>query len=479
MSGLAKRQAQPPHPQLNPALRQFWQKRARTRVLYGGRAASKSWDAAGYAVFLACRTKSRILCTRQFQNRIEESVYALIKNRITEFGLRGQFDILRDRITHRHTGSEFLFYGLNRNIDEIKSMEGIDICWIEEAHNLTQEQWEILNPTLRKDESQFWLTFNPRLATDFVYRHFILKKHPHTIIRKINYTENPFVSRTTLDEIAACRAASEDDFRHVYLGEPRADDENAVIKRAHIIAAIGAREKLGIEPVGRRRIGFDVADSGNDQCALVYAHGPFVSWADLWPAGEDELLASTARAFNAAGQRNSDITYDSIGVGAAVGAMLNDLGTQRKIQVAHNKFNAGSGVFRPDAFYKPQTRNKDHFANLKAQAWWLVADRFRNTYNAIHKGEIFKPDELIFLDPGMPHLDRLIDELTMPLRDVDGAGRVKVESKQDLAKRNIASPNLADAFIMAFAPFQPPMEINDEVLNDLRGFAPRRGFGRR
>jgi phage terminase large subunit len=476
MNALSKLPLGVHRPRLNPVLREFWHKPARTRVLYGGRAASKSWDAAGFAVIVACRCKAKILCTRQFQNRIEESVYTLIKNRISEFGLRDQFLVHRERITHKRTGSEFVFYGLNRHIDEIKSMEGIDICWVEEAHNLTQDQWEILNPTLRKQGSQFWLTFNPRLATDFVYQYFILNTPPNTITHKINYTDNPFISQTILDEIEACRAVSEDDYRHIYLGEPRADDENAVIKRAHIVAAIGAHEKLGIEPVGRRRIGFDVADSGADLCALVYAHGPLVTWADMWQAGEDELRASTIRAFNAAHQHDAHITYDSIGVGAAVGAMLDDLNHQRKTSVLHNKFNAGSAVFRPDAIYMPPTKNKDHFANLKAQAWWLVADRFRNTYNAIHKGETFKPDELIFLDPAMPHLDRIIDELTMPLRDWDAANRVKVESKQDLAKRHIASPNLADAFIMAFAPFKPPMVISEKVIEDLRWQIPRRRF---
>lgn len=436
-------------------------------MLYGGRAASKSWDAAGFAVLVSCQSKARILCTRQFQNRIEESVYTLIKNRISEFGLRDQFLIRSDRIIHRITGSEFVFYGLNRHIDEIKSMEGVDICWIEEAHNLTQEQWEILNPTLRKQGSQFWLTFNPRLATDFVYRHFILNTPPRTIKRKINYTENPFISRTTLDEIAACRASDEDDYRHIYLGEPRADDESAVIKRAHIVAAIDAHTKLAIKPVGRDRLGFDVADSGNDYCALVYAHGPHVLWADMWQAGEDELLTPTVKVFNAALQRGAHITYDSIGIGAAVGAKLVELNHARGASIAHDKFNAGGAVFRPDELYMPQTRNKDHFANLKAQAWWLVADRFRNTYNAINKGEVFELDELIFIDPALPHIDRLIDELSMPLQDFDAAGRVKVESKQDLAKRNIASPNLADAFIMAFAPFKLPIVISNEALDQL------------
>ncbi|MEO8724359.1 MAG: PBSX family phage terminase large subunit [Sphingobium sp.] len=476
MSGLIQQKSEARLPRLNPALRSFWRTHARTRVLYGGRAASKSWDAAGIAILIACKSRARILCTRQFQNRIEESVYTLIKNRISEFGLRDHFVIRGDRITHRSTGSEFVFYGLNRHIDEIKSMEGIDICWIEEAHNLTQEQWEILNPTLRREGSQFWLTFNPRLATDFVYRYFILNTPPRTIKRKINYTENPFVSRTILDEIAACRVSSEDEYRHIYLGEPRADDERAVIKRAHVVAAINAHERLKIEPVGRHRIGFDVADSGDDHCAYVYAHGPHVIWAEMWQGGEDALLASTTRVFNAARQRDAHITYDSIGIGAAVGAKLIELNEQRGASVFHDKFNAGGAVFRPDAFYVHQTMNKDHFANIKAQAWWLVADRFRNTYNAVHKGEIFKPEEMIFLDPTMPHLDRLIDELTMPLQDVDGAGRVKVESKQDLAKRNIPSPNLADAFIMAFAPFSAPMVISAEALEEISRVSPRQRF---
>jgi len=456
-----------PRPRLNPALKQFWRTPARTRVLYGGRAASKSWDAAGMAVLFACKSKARILCARQFQNRIEESVYALIKSRISEFGLRDHFIIRADLITHRFTGSEFVFYGLNRHIDEIKSMEGIDICWIEEAHNLTHEQWEILNPTLRKQGSQFWLTFNPRLATDFVYRYFILNTPPRTIIRKINYTENPFVSRTILDEIAATRAANEDDYRHIYLGDPRADDENAVIKRAHIIAAIDAHKRLGIEPTGMHRIGFDVADNGPDQCSFVYAHGPLVKHGEIWQAGEDELLASTSRVFRAARQRDAHLTYDSIGVGAAVGAMIDSLNGQHNVHIAHDKFKAGGSVFRPDAIYTGQTKNKDHFANLKAQAWWLVADRFRNTYNAIHKGDKFSLDEMIFIDPAMPHLDRLIDELTMPQYEFDGTSRIKIESKVDLAKRGIASPNLADAFIMAFAPYRAPMRISDQALRDL------------
>src|SRR5690348_4909125 len=108
-------------PTLNPALRDFWLTPARNRILYGGRSSSKSWDAAGFAVFLAQQCKIRVLCTRQFQNRIEESVYTLLIMQIDRFGLRDQFQILQNKIICRTTGSEFLFYGLWRSIDEIKS----------------------------------------------------------------------------------------------------------------------------------------------------------------------------------------------------------------------------------------------------------------------------------------------------------------------------------------------------------------------
>lgn len=155
-------------PTLNPVLKPFWRAQARIRVLHGGRSSSKSWDAAGFAIFLAQRYKVKFLCTRQFQNKIEESVYSLLKIQIERFGLRDEFDILRNKIIHKTTGSEFLFYGLWRHIDEIKSLEGVDVCWIEEAHNLTKDQWDILEPTIRKEGSQFWIIFNPKLTNDFV-----------------------------------------------------------------------------------------------------------------------------------------------------------------------------------------------------------------------------------------------------------------------------------------------------------------------
>ena len=446
------------NPTPNPVLREFWLTPARNRVLYGGRASSKSWDAAGFAVYLSDRYKLRILCVRQFQNRISESVYALLKIQIERYGLGGRFDIHRDKI-YSSTGSEFMFYGLWRSIDEIKSLESIDILWIEEAHNLTEEQWKVLEPTIRKAGSQVWVIFNPKLATDFAYKRFVVNPPPNTIVRKINYDENPFLSDTMLKIIDAAKAEDEDEFAHVYGGEPMQDDDGVIIKRSWIMAAIDAHKSLGFNGEGRKRLGFDIADSGADKCATVNTHGSVVLGADMWKAAEDELLKSCTKVYHKARELGAEITYDSIGVGASAGAKFGEINTAnpggKRVQYA--KFNAGGAVWRPDAVYKPDalgkgTKNRDMFSNIKAQAWWLLADRFRNTYNAVRDGEQFGNDQLISLPSTLPHLELLIDELSTPRRNYDGNGKVKVESKQDLAKRGIASPNLADAIVMAYAP---------------------------
>ena len=440
-------------PTLNPALRDFWTAPARNRVLIGGRASSKSWDAAGFATFLASNYKLRVLCVRQFQNKISESVYALLKIQIERFGLSKAFDIQRNKILSA-TGSEFMFYGLWRSIDEIKSLESIDILWIEEGHSLTEEQWKVLEPTIRKEGSQVWIIFNPKLANDFAYKRFVVNPPPDTIVRVINYDENPFLSSTMRKIIEAAKAQDIDDFKHVYLGQPLQDDDGVIIKRSWIMAAIDAHKTLKFANAGRKRLGFDIADSGLDKCATVYAHGSIVLDADMWKAAEDELLKSCSKAYRQASAVGASITYDSIGVGASAGAKFGEINAtvEPAKRVSYERFNAGGAVWMPDAIYSGQTKNRDMFSNIKAQAWWLLADRFRNTYNAIRSGESLPVDQMVSLSSDLPHLEKLIDELSTPKRDYDQNGRVKVESKKDLAKRDVPSPNLADAIVMAFAP---------------------------
>lgn len=438
---------------LNPILEDFWLEPARNKVLYGGRFSSKSWDAAGFSIYLADNYKLRILCARQFQNKIEESVYSLLKVQIERFGLKDRFRILNNKIENIYTGTEFLFYGLWRNIDEIKSLEGVDICWLEEAHNVTKEQWEILEPTIRKEYSQLWIIFNPKLTTDFVYRRFVTNPPPNTIVRKINYPDNPFLSKTAL---AVAHAAMEEDienYNHIYLGQPREDDDDVIIKRSWVMAAIDAHIKLGFEPQGQRKVGFDVADSGDDKCANVESHGSVILSADEWKAGEDEILLSCTKTYDRAMVSQAHIVYDCIGVGATSGAKFSELNESRRLFIQYSKFNAADAVWQPEAPYaRAQVKNKDMFANLKAQSWWLLADRFRNTYNAIHRGQQFDPSELISISSECQHLEKIVDELVAPKQQRSADGKFKVESKDDMKKRGIPSPNLADALVMSTAP---------------------------
>ena len=443
-------------PSLNPALKSFWTTPARNRVLYGGRSSSKSWDAAGFAIFLASNYRVKFLCTRQFQNRIADSVYSLLKIQAERFGLADQFKFTESSIIHKRTKSEFLFFGIARNLDEIKSTESVDIAWHEECHLMTEAQWKIINPTVRKEGSQHWLIFNPRFASDFVYKRFVVNPPPDTVIRHINYNENPFISKTMLDVIEAERAESEEMYRHIYLGEPLQDNDRAVIKMSWIEASVDAHKALGFDAEGKRVLGYDVADSGGDKCATVYANGSIIEWMDEWSAGEDELLQSCTRAFRSAQARGAEIVYDCIGVGAHAGSKFDELNLATTDRVKFHRFNAGDGVANPDRAYVSdehgKVKNKDHFANIKAQAWWMLADRFRKTYEAVRNGVMYPVDELISLDSSLPHIERLKFELSTPLRDFDGNGRVKVESKKDLAKRGVKSPNLADALVMCYAP---------------------------
>ena len=444
---------------INPALRPFWATMktpegddVRFRTLYGGRMSSKSHDAASNAIRRADAMEQRFLCLRMYQNRIADSVYTLLKDKIDYLGLSSRFQIYADAIEHKTNGSLFRFYGMARNIDEIRSFEKASVAWIEEAHNLTEEMFSVIRPTVMRNEgAEMWITFNPKFATDFVYKRFVLKPPAGSVSRLINYDENPFLSATALADIEAAKDEDFAEYQHVYLGVPYDNDDSVVIKRAWLQAAIDAHKTVkpssGIW-TGPVTVGYDVADSGDDKNATTALSGSVCINLDEWRGGEDELRESAARVKQTAERLSaSQVGYDCIGVGAGTGSHLNSLGWRK-----HFKFNAGGKVSDPKRNYADsKIPNELFFANLKAQAWWLTADRFRNTYLAVTKGRQFAADDMISLssecDPHM--LDKLIDELSTPKRDFDAAGKVKVESKKDLAKRDVASPNIADSFIIA------------------------------
>lgn len=440
--------------ELNAKLRTVFKAKARYRTLFGGRGSGKSHAAAEFIVAAMSSCTCRVVCCRQFLNKSGESIFQLLKSKIWSMGLQHDFDITGLKITCKSTGSEALFFGLWKNIDEIKSLEDVDICLLEEAHNLTEEQFMILDPTFRKRGFTFIVVFNPRLVTDFPYRKFIINDPPNSIKLKLNYYDNPYLdSEFIRDVIDPLKESDKALYEHHFLGEPLSDDDDSIIKRSWVLASIDAHVKLGIQPSGRYRIGFDVADSGQDWCAMVKTHGSLCYGLEKWKGKEDEIMQSCLRVWSTAIENQSIIYYDSIGVGAFVGSKINELNIKHKTRpISHQKFIAGGSVTNPEHTYQSTgVKNKDYFCNVKAQKWWEIADRFRQTYDAVTNGAKYRDDQLIFIDSELPYLEELIDELTIVKRKFDLAGKVKVESKDDLAKRDISSPNLADAFIMGYA----------------------------
>ena len=439
---------------LNPYLKEFWKTRAPIKVLYGGRVSSKSYDTAGILLYLASKYKVRILCIRRYQNKITQSVYAILKELITSDDyLSSIYTILKTSIVCNTTGSEFIFYGLHNAIDEVVGLQGINISWIEEAHTLKEIEWNLLRPTLlRNGKGSFCvLVFNPRLKTDFVYKNFVLGNRSDTLVKKINYINNPFLEDEAIDLIEVDKIElEEDDFNHIYLGYPKAEESDVFIKGTWIEACIDAHKKLNIEVVGKNYIGYDIADDGDDKCATCYSKGILLLNIDQWQAKTDELEKSAERVYNQALKTNSSISYDCIGVGASAGSTFKRLNKDTGNKIRYNKFRAGDAVDKPNQYYKDKIKNKDHFDNLKSQAWQNIADRMLVTYNAIKKGYEYDADDIISISSKVKYLDDLIIELSSPKTDVSNRGLVSVESKVKMSKRGIKSPNIADAFIMCF-----------------------------
>lgn len=400
------------------------------------------------------------------QNSISDSVIRLLADTINREGYQAEFEVQRASIRHLFTGSEFMFYGIKNNPTKIKSLEGIDICWMEEAEAVSKESWDILIPTIRKPGSEIWVSYNPKNILDDTHQRFVIAPPDDICLLTVNYSENPWFPDVLRLEMEECKRKDYDLYLHIWEGEPVADSDMAIIKPSWIAAAVDAHKLLGFDIAGEKRVGFDVADEGEDSNALTLRHGSVAVDVQEWDKGD--VIESSNRVNLYAEQQHADeIIYDSIGVGAGVKAQL---GRIAKVNI--QGFNAGGAVLHPESEYMAGKKNKDMFANIKAQAWWHVRDRFYKTWRSVEARKAdpnctleYKPDELISLSSSIPKLEYLKAELSRPWVDYDGNGKVKVESKKDMKKRGIPSPNMADSLIMAYAPLiRKPMVIDPRQL---------------
>ena len=168
----------------------LWKNAKRRNYIYGGRGSGKSHDVAEYCLFRAYQSKIKVLCTRELQNSIADSVYSLLKNKITDMKLDFFFTVYKDRIVGNN-GSEFIFKGIHNNVSEIKSMENISIAWLEESQSLSRESIDVIVPTIRAPGSILIFTFNPYKDNDPIYVEMKNATEDDLVI-KANYSDNPW-----------------------------------------------------------------------------------------------------------------------------------------------------------------------------------------------------------------------------------------------------------------------------------------------
>jgi len=211
-------------------------------IYYGGRGSGKSWAVAMFLVFITRKRKYRVLCTREYQKNIKDSSKKLIEDTIKRFKLEKEFDCQVAVIKHIKTGSEFLFYGLHHNIKEIKSLEGVDICWGEESENTAQESLDDLIPTIRKEDlesleaSIIIFTLNPDKKENPVYKEYIDSESWEGLIReKVNYYDNPFFPNVLRKEMERCRERDPDKYDWVWEGNCREYSEAQILKGCYSI----------------------------------------------------------------------------------------------------------------------------------------------------------------------------------------------------------------------------------------------------
>lgn len=212
------------------------------KIIWGGRDGMKSWGMARALLIMGAQHKIRWLCARETQQSIAESVHQLLEEQITAMGLSGCYRVEKSRIigTIEHGKgmygqplekpgfTEFVFAGLKHNVNQIKSFEALDGVWIEEANNVSKNSWDVVLPTIRKEGSEVWVSFNPELDTDDTYTRWVLNPPPSAVVIRTSYLDNEWLTESSRIKIDHLRRTDPVGFRNIYDGETRSSVEGAI-----------------------------------------------------------------------------------------------------------------------------------------------------------------------------------------------------------------------------------------------------------
>lgn len=401
--------------EFKPLFDSWW----RHAVIEGGRYSLKSHTVARFLLLTARSKRVRIACLRQFQKNIADSSYQLLIDLIQQYGF-SEFVWTNDTITNTNTGSTFIFKGLDRNVETtIKSLEGIDIAWIDEAQTITLKSIRILNPTIRKPGSKIIWTLNRLTDLDPVISYFITNPPRKDVWHlEVDYRiaqKNGWLSNEILYEIEQARINHPEDYAHDYLGKALAISDKNIIQTAQVIEAMG-RE---VDDEGAIEVGVDVARLGGDRTVFVKRKGlKEIGRASFTKKRTTEVCDLLVNFIGA--DKDVLIKIDDTGVGGGV--------TDDMIARGYNVIPINFGA---------KASNPDKYPNLISEAWFYLQSIIDNISIANDKD--------------------LLVELSNREWKMDSKGRRGVESKDDYKKRGFRSPDLADATILCFyTPPEPP-----------------------
>jgi phage terminase large subunit len=203
-----------------PETLEFLFQPARYKIGYGGRGSGKSWGFARALLLQGVAAPLQVLCAREIQKSVSDSVYRLLVNQIETLGL-GDFYTVQSTLIRGANGTEFTFGGLRHNINSLKSIEGTDRVWIEEAQTVSKASWQTLIPTIRKPGSEIWVSFNPELDTDETYQRFVRDPPPGALVKRINWSDNPWFPDVLRAEMELLKDRDPDAYLWIWEGHTK------------------------------------------------------------------------------------------------------------------------------------------------------------------------------------------------------------------------------------------------------------------
>jgi phage terminase large subunit len=240
----------------------------RFKIAKGGRDSAKSWTIAQLLLLEGASRPIRVGCFREVQKSLKDSVYTLLKDQIDRLELADFYTATREEIRGAN-GTLFVFSGLSlQTKDSLKSFEGLDYAWVEEAHSVSQGSWDVLTPTIRKPGSEIWVSFNPEMDTDPVYRMFCVNERDDAVVVSINWYDNPWKSDALDSEREAMKRDDPEKYAHIYEGQCRPAVEGAIYyKEVSKLRSSGRFHPVPYDPMLKVHV---VCDLGfNDYMSLL------------------------------------------------------------------------------------------------------------------------------------------------------------------------------------------------------------------